>query len=167
MSSRRVILFISCYIIWILMNWVPNVQALILGVSVALLVAVMTEFLPVGEPTRILTQPSRLMMFCFVYFPYFWWEHFKANLDVAYRVLHPKLPIRPAILRMKSELKSDMGLTILANSVSLMPGTTTMDIDPDRGLIYVHCMYISEADGGQAIQRVVHRFERMLKRIFE
>jgi multicomponent Na+:H+ antiporter subunit E len=145
----------------------PGWQALLLGVPVAALVAFMTEGLPITQPSRLFLQPARLFTFCFRYFPYFWWESFKANLDVAYRVLHPRLPIRPGIIRMKTEIKSDMGLTILANSVSLMPGTTTVDIDSKKGLIYVHCMTVSETDAGQRTRLVVQRFESMLRKVFE
>ena len=94
----------------------------------------------------------------------FIWECFKANIDVAYRVLHPKLPIRPGTVKVKVSLKSDIGLTFLANSVTLTPGTTTVDIDKPNGYLYVHCLSVKD---GAVRLPVVSRFENILKRIFE
>jgi multicomponent Na+:H+ antiporter subunit E len=164
--GRNLILFASCYAVWCLLNWLPGPEALALGIPIAGLVALATRDLPVTRKSGLLLQPARLAIFCAEYIPYFWWQHFKANLDVACRVLHPRLPIRPGIIRVETKMKSDMGVTILANSISLMPGTTTIDVDTDKERIYVHCMNIPEGSEGQAIKAVVHKLETMLKKVF-
>jgi multicomponent Na+:H+ antiporter subunit E len=98
----------------------------------------------------------------------FLWECVKANLDVAFRVLHPDLPIRPATLKVKTSLTSDTGLTFLANSITLTPGTTTVDIDKDKGYIYVHILYVKDVkDRSKTRLAVVEKFENILKRVFE
>ncbi|MFA5085679.1 MAG: Na+/H+ antiporter subunit E, partial [Candidatus Omnitrophota bacterium] len=56
----------------------------------------------------------------------FLWECLKANIDVAFRVIHPYLPIRPGTVKIKTSLRSDIGLTFLANSLTLTPGNTTI-----------------------------------------
>jgi multicomponent Na+:H+ antiporter subunit E len=87
---------------------------------------------------------------------------------VAYRVLHPDLPIKPGTIRVKTSLKSDAGLTFLANSVTLTPGTTSVDIDRDKGLIYIHMLYISDSYDKDSMKlKVVDKFEKILRRIFE
>ena len=97
----------------------------------------------------------------------FLWECIKANIDVAWRVLYPTLPIRPGTLRLRTKLKSDIGLTFLANSITLTPGTTTVDIDKPNGYIYVHILSLKEGrDKPEDRQYVVDRFERILERIF-
>lgn len=167
MARRWTILFLANYSVWCLLNWVPGVQALIVGLPVALLVTLLTASLPTDHISRLFLQPRRLFLFCFTYLPVFWWEHLKANIDVAYRVLHPRLPIRPAIVRVKTELRSDMALTILSNSVSLVPGTTMVDIYRETGTLYVHCMIVDANDREGVARRIVGRFERLLKPIFE
>lgn len=95
----------------------------------------------------------------------FLWECLKANIDVAYRVIHPGLPIRPGTIKIKTALKSDAGLTFLANSLTLTPGNTTVDVDKDAGVLYVHRLYIKDEDS-ESIP-AANRFESILKRIFK
>jgi len=61
-------------------------------------------------------------------------------------------------------LKSNIGLTFLANSITLTPGTTCIDVDKENGCIYVHWLFIKD-DAGRL--RLVEKFEKILKRIFE
>ena len=67
---------------------------------------------------------------------YFLWELVKANLDVAFRVLHPSLPIEPGVVKVKTRLKTRLGRLLLANSITLTPGTITMEVDGED--FYVH-----------------------------
>ncbi|GIW41164.1 MAG: hypothetical protein KatS3mg076_1741 [Candidatus Binatia bacterium] len=63
-----------------------------------------------------------------------WWEIVKANVQVARIVLHPKLPIRPAMIPYRTLLRSDLGKTLLANSITLTPGTVTVLVEERRTL---------------------------------
>ena len=112
-------------------------------------------------------HPLRYWYFFVHYLPVFVWECFKANLDVAYRVLHPRLPINPGIVKVKTELKSDTALTFLANSITLTPGTMSVDIDSANGILYVHWINVKATDVEQATNIIVKRFERILKNIFD
>jgi len=103
----------------------------------------------------------------FYYIPIFIWECFKANVDVAYRVAHPNLPIKPGIVKVKTILKSNSGLTFLANSITLTPGTLTVDVDRENGFLYVHWIKVRDKDIEGATRLIVHKFEKILKRIFE
>ena len=66
------------------------------------------------------------------YLIYFLWEVVKANVHVAYIVLHPKLPIKPGIVKIETKLTKESGITVLANSITLTPGTLTIDVDPEN-----------------------------------
>lgn len=164
--KSRIILFILGYLVWVLLNWVPDWQHLCVGVFVALLVAYLTGDLFVNRP-HVLRHPMRYWYFVAYYVPRFLWECFKANIDVAYRVLHPGLPIKPGIIKVKTTLKSDTGLTFLANSITLTPGTLSVDIDRKKGVLYVHWIYVKDKDTGKATEIIVSRFENILKKIFE
>ena len=65
-----------------------------------------------------------MLLYAFV----FLFEMAKANLQVAYLVLHPKMPIHPGIVRVKTGIQSELGRTFLANSITLTPGTLTVDL---------------------------------------
>lgn len=161
----RIILFIVNFGVWTMLNWVPDKQHLIVGIFVACAVTFLTADLFEKKPSK-LKNPLRYLYFI-LYVPLFLWECIKANFDVAYRVLHPARPLKPGIVAIKTSLKSDMGITFLANSITLTPGTMTVGIDRERGLLYVHWISVKGTDIETATRYVSERFEKILKRIFD
>ena len=147
------------------LTWAVDYQHLMLGAFVSLLVAALIGDMFVQRP-HVLTHPSRYFWFIY-YIPFFLWECFKANIEVAYRVGHPDLPIHPGIVKVKTTLKSDTGLTFLANSITLTPGTMTVDIDKENGYLYIHWIEVKNKETEEATKIVIEKFERILKRIFE
>jgi multicomponent Na+:H+ antiporter subunit E len=95
----------------------------------------------------------------------FLWECIVANLDVAYRVLHPKLPIKPGIIKAKTNLVTDIGKTFLANSITMTPGTITVDIIDEY--LYIHWIYVHSMDPDVYTHKILGMFEKFIKRIFE
>lgn len=164
--GSKIILFLAAFLVWSVLSWVPDFQHLIVGVFVAALVAFLTGDLFVSRP-YILKRPRRYWYFIAHYLPVFLWEMIKANIDVAYRVLHPDLPINPGIVKVKTSLKSDTALTFLANSITLTPGTMSVDIDKDNGVLYIHWINVRTKDTQGATKIIVQRFEKILKKIFD
>ncbi|MCQ9205326.1 MAG: Na+/H+ antiporter subunit E [Omnitrophica bacterium] len=164
--KRKTALFIIAFVTWVFLNWVPDTQHLIIGALASLLVVFITADL-FTERQYTVKHHLRYWYFFTWYLPVFLWECFKANIDVAYRVLHPRLPIRPGIVKVKTKLKTDTALTFLANSITLTPGTLTVDINKDEGILYVHWIDVKAKDIESATKIVVERFERILTKIFE
>lgn len=81
-----------------------------------------------------------LLRFC----AYFFWQIIKTNLRVAYEVLTPTHYMRPGILAMPLDAKTDFEIALLANLISLTPGTLSLDVSPDRQYLFVHIMYIRD-----------------------
>ena len=77
---------------------------------------------------------------------FYLWELVVSSLRVAYDVLTPTLHMRPAIIAVPLEVRSDLAITLLANLVSLTPGSLTLDISPDRRTLYVHVMFGMDTD---------------------
>jgi len=109
-------------------------------------------------------QPHRYV-WLIIYLFIFTWECIKANFDVAYRVLHPAMPIKPGIVKVKLNLKTDMARIMLANSITMTPGTITVDIVDDY--IYIHWIYVSSVEPEIYSRKVAGRFEKYIKMIFE
>lgn len=81
----------------------------------------------------------------FVFF--FIWSVIKANARVAADVATPtKLQIKPGVIGMPLQLDSAVGITILANFITLTPGTLSLDISDDRTVLYIHAMYLDDED---------------------
>ncbi|MBN1383864.1 MAG: Na+/H+ antiporter subunit E [Elusimicrobia bacterium] len=163
--TSRIILFFFAFIVWTGLTWPSDKQHVFVGLLVALFIAVLTGDMFVNRP-HVFKNLKRYVWFLY-YIPVFIWECFKANLDVAYRVGHPDVPINPGIVKVKTKLKSETGLTFLANSITLTPGTLSVDIDQEKGFIYVHWINVKEQDVEAATKLIVARFESILENIFE
>lgn len=147
------------------MTWPLDFQHLLVGILVCSLVAFMTGDMFIKKPHKF-KHISRYLWFLY-YVPLFIWECIKANIDVAYRVIHPDLPINPGIVKVKTTLKSDTALTFLANSITLTPGTMSVDIDAEDGYLYIHWIDVKDKDIQKASEIIVKTFEDVLRRIFD
>ena len=115
------------------------IQELIAGGLIALALGI---FLSGVLPESGSGNPVKRILMFFVYLLILFKEMVVANVDVAYRVLHPKLPIRPGIVKVRPGIESDMGKLVLANSITLTPGTLSMDyIDDD---LYIHWICVKD-----------------------
>jgi multicomponent Na+:H+ antiporter subunit E len=173
---RRLIYFILAFVIWVILTW-PfvdgriDIQVTVAGLIASAIIAVLFhEILP--KEHRIFISPVRVFWFL-VYVPVFFYYVIKANLDVVYRALHPKMPIKPGIVKIKTILKTESAITALANSITLTPGTLTVDLDTDEDpasgqtFLYIHWINVKSEDIEQATKLIAHRFEWFLKKIFE
>lgn len=106
---------------------------------------------------------SRFLAFL-KYLPVFLWEMIKANLDVAKRVIDPSLPINPAIVEISTDLKSNQAKLFLANSITLTPGTLTVDIVEDK--LYVHWIDLTAEDPAEQKKIISEKFEKLLEGVF-
>ena len=124
------------------------------------------EILP--KEHRVFFSPVRIFWFL-VYMPVFFYYVVKANLDVVYRALHPKMPIKPGIVKIKTILRTDSAITALANSITLTPGTLTVDLvrSEEDCFLYIHWINVKSDDIEQATKFIAKRFEWFLKKIFE
>ncbi len=141
-----------------------DIQVTVAGLIAAAIVAVLFhEMLP--KEHLVFISPVRVFWF-FVYIPVFFYYVIKANFDVVYRALHPAMPIKPGIVKIKTELKTESGITALANSITLTPGTLVVDLTDD-GYLYVHWINVKSDDVEQATRLIAQTFEWFLKKIFE
>jgi len=160
---KAVLLFIFLFAIWLLLTLnitIPNIAAGI--VASAVVTAFFTRYsLKTGAKLFQIQRYFWALLYLFV----FLWECIKANIDVMYRVVHPKLPVKPGIVKVKSALKTDIAKVFLANSITMTPGTITVDIIGDS--FFVHWIYVHSMDPEIYTQKILGRFEKYLKRIFE
>ena len=160
---RYIAVFILALIFWLLITFRFTLSNLAVGSAAALI----TSLLFAGRYFKNLgkfLQPARYLWFL-VYLFIFIIECIKANFDVAYRVLHPAMPIRPGIVKIKTTLRSGFAKTMLANSITMTPGTITVDIIDDS--LYVHWIYVSSEDPEVYTRRITGKFEKYIKRFAE
>ena len=93
----------------------------------------------------------------------FFKELCKANLSVLRVVFSPRLRIRSGVIAVPTDLKSDLALTLLANMITLTPGTLTLDISPDRRYLFVHTLNLEDPED---VKREIYRaFEVYLREL--
>lgn len=160
---RKLLLFFVAFIIWSAFTWVPDQQEMIVGAVVSAGLAVIFGEIFTIHPQKVF-NPKR-WIYLIIYVPFFLYYLIKANIDVAYRVINPWLPINPGIVKIKTELKSEIARAVLANSITLTPGTLSVDIIDDH--MYVHWIDVKSEDVEEASKMIARRFERILKGIFE
>lgn len=167
---RRAAIFLVSFITWCLLAWPYDAargwdgQVLLVGLAASALVALVFGTALTDRP-GMLVDPRR-WFWALCYIPVFAWYCLKANLQVAYLVLHPAMPIRPGIVKVRTGLKSRAAISALANSITLTPGTLTVDAS-DEGDLYVHWIDVKTAEESGATEEIVRRFEGYIRRIFE
>ncbi|MBN1884242.1 MAG: Na+/H+ antiporter subunit E [Candidatus Krumholzibacteriota bacterium] len=160
---KRIIHFIILMIVWLLLTWSLQWQEVLVGVVVCLLAELLLgDIFPHGAV--YIFSPVRLF-WMIVYTVVFIAFVVRANFDVAYRVLNIYMPIRPGIVKVRTALKTDMARTFLANSITLTPGTLSVDMIDDH--LYVHWINITSEDPEKETEIIVRRFEKLLERVFE
>jgi multicomponent Na+:H+ antiporter subunit E len=127
--------------LWLLLSGHYVLLLLGLGVLSVIMVVVIALRMDVvdkeGHPVHLGAKVLR-------YWPWLLWEIVKANIDVARLILNPRMPISPTIVRLKTTQKSELGRVIYANSITLTPGTVSIDIDGSQ--IEVHALTRAAAD---------------------
>ena len=161
--GRRMAYFVLGLAVWMLLVYTFHYQEVIAGVGVALLTALLFgRHLPL-EPSKLL-NPVR-WFWLLAYVPVFAYMCLKSNIDVALRVLSPGLQIRPGIVKIRTSLKSEIARVFLANSITLTPGTMTVEIKDD--LLYIHWIEVGTSDITAASKAIIGPFEYFLARIFD
>ena len=151
------------FLFWLLLTLKVTVWNIAAGAVASLIVTIFLNRHSL-KVTKKVFQIQRYF-WALLYLFIFLWECLKANLDVAYRVLHPGLPIKPGIVKVKSNLTSDIAKVFLANSITMTPGTITVDVIDDN--FFIHWIYVYSKDPEVYTHKILGRFEKFLKRIFE
>ncbi len=160
----RAVYFIVALVFWLLLSFSLDWEHLLSGVVVCGLTAMIFGKMSFTQGRKLLQPPRYFWMV--VYIVVLLWECIKANFDVAYRVLHPAMPIRPGIIKARTSLKTEVARTCLANSITMTPGTLTVDMNGD-GELFIHWINVKGDSVEGATEMIVRRFERILKRVFE
>ena len=163
MNIRNVAnLFVLLFLIWLLLTGTFELTSLRLGLTLAVTLALIF-----GKNSNVFGRfrmTPTVFVYSLIYLFVLSWEIVKSNIDVALRVLNPKLPINPGIVKVKTRLKSPIGRMILANSITLTPGTLTIDMKDDE--LYIHWIDVETLDAEEASRKILGKFEKLLEVIY-
>jgi multicomponent Na+:H+ antiporter subunit E len=151
------------FAVWLGLTLSKDIQEIVLGVAVSVIIATATRGALTGNLFRLL-KPERFVA-SVEYVLFFLGQMVKANIDVFLRIFQPVIPIKSGIVKADLTLKSQRAIAILANSITLTPGTLTIDVIGDE--IFVHWIFLPGGDVHAETQRLINGFAGRLEKIFE
>jgi multicomponent Na+:H+ antiporter subunit E len=140
MRQKRFLLNIMLTLVWVALTGSFSYINLFIGFIISFFVLWVIS--RGSSDNRYFTLAFKIIRFFF----YFLYEMLKANLQVAYEVMTWNLHMKPGIVKLELEAKTDIEITLLANLISLTPGTLVIDVSDDKKVMYVHGMYLQDRE---------------------
>ncbi len=172
MRGGLLLTFVCIWLAWIALTGSFNPltgsfdpQELSVGAIVAALVAAVSHELLFQGRMREKFDPRRWGYFL-AYVPAYIWAELKSHADVIYRILHPRMPIKPGIVWVPTKLRSDFGVTGLANAITMTPGTLSVEVGERERSLYVHWIDVKGTEPKLTNKEIAGPFEKFLRRIF-
>lgn len=134
-TPRTLSLFALLFLTWLLLSGLYTGLLLGLGVLSCLLVVAVCRRMQIVD---LEGHPNHLIIGMLRYMPWLLWAIVKANIDVARRIVHPRRPVSPRVIRVAASQKTHLGQVVYANSITLTPGTVA--VETGEGTIEVHAL---------------------------
>jgi len=160
------VLTLILYVVYIVFSGSTLIFDLLIGFVVALIAGLLTANLLVSNPGKLLGF-KRLLNFIIYIIYYFTRIEFTAHYDVIRRILNPKMPINPGIVRVPYYSGSDYSMVTVANSITNTPGTVVVDFDEVRKVLYVHWIDVKSTDPKDTYSLIAKTFEQYARKIFD
>lgn len=156
------LMFLTLMTFWILLNSSVDPQVLVVGAGVSLLVSLI--FCAKCDVFSEINFTPKAIVASVMFIITFLSALVKANLSITKRVLSPSLPINPGIVQVKTKLKSKVGRMVLANAITLTPGTFTLELDGDN--LYIHWVDVKSGNTEESTKEIVSGFEKYLELMY-
>jgi multicomponent Na+:H+ antiporter subunit E len=139
-------------LIWTLATGEFTLQSYAAGFLVGFLILLISQRVVGSQSyTRRIWNAIRFSLF-------FLWELFISNLRVAYDIVTPRHHMQPGVIAVPLDAETDVEITLLSNLITLTPGTLGLDVSTDRTVLYVHLVYMGDAD--EAKRKIKEGYER-------
>ncbi|WP_204743370.1 MULTISPECIES: Na+/H+ antiporter subunit E [Chitinophagaceae] len=157
MMQKRFLLNVMLTLVWIAITGTFTYLNFLLGFAISYFILWIIS--RNSDDKRYFTIAFKVLGFFF----FFLYEMLKANWQVAYEVMTSNLHMKPGIVKIELDAKTDLEITMLSNLISLTPGTLVVDVSDDRRVMYVHGMYLEDRE--KFIESIKLRLERPLLNI--
>lgn len=131
--ARGASLFAALFLFWLVLSGHYKPFLVAAGAGVAAAVVLFARRLALTDPE---SHPIHLWRMMFLYWPWLAKEIVKSAWDVSWRIVHPRLPISPTLVRVKPSQRTSLGLVTHANSITLTPGTITVEAGDGEFLVH-------------------------------
>jgi len=155
--KRQIVLFIALLLFWLLLSSEYDVQHMITGIALSAFLTWFWRDLAYLLPSKSLTRDlPGLILFGLALL----WEIILANIAVAKSVLSSRSKLNSGFVSFQPNLETSWGRVLLANAITITPGTLTIDVNPDTGVFMVHGL-TKEMREGLADGRLVRLIQRL------
>lgn len=156
---NRLVLNILLGFVWMFLNADLEFMNFVEGFVIGFIILWMSTY--TKSSSRYFSKIPKVFNFIF----FFIYELVVANIKVAYDILTPKHRMNPAIIAVPLDVKTDIEITLLANVITLTPGTLSLDVSNDNKVLYVHAAYVENSE--DFVKEIKNGFEKKLMEIFE
>lgn len=157
-AKKNLILLLLLLSFWLILSPAVSVQSVVIGIIVSILVVLYSQDVVFSEDEVTLYSFGKLKIFI-RYMYTLLVEIFKANIDVAKVVLSPSLPISPSFIKVHVVFNNDFNKVIYANSVTLTPGTLTVDVKGHDYIIHALTDAAAEGMDNSILEQYVKKLE--------
>ncbi len=166
---RKIATFTIILIVWIILTGKITMDILIVGIIVSLITTFLYSDLLFRKSNRKKSWIYHLkqLFYIILFIPVFFYEAFIAALKVSRHVFEKEPSFTPGIIKVKTKLTNVTALTILANLITLTPGTLTLDFDMRERAFFIHWIDVTTLQQAEARKETIERFENWLEVIFQ
>lgn len=144
-------------LVWLLLNNTVAMGHVVLGAVLGLLIPLLTSAF--AQEKVCVRRPLVLLKFIAVVL----WDILVANLQVAALMLGSARKLQPALLRVELDIRSPLGISILANTICLTPGTVSCEVSADQRYLLVHGLHVEDVEA--SIRAIKQRYEQPLMEV--
>jgi multicomponent Na+:H+ antiporter subunit E len=166
MNLKKAILpILVAFVVYIIFSGSVSIYDLMTGVVISVAAGLLFSEILVTKASKSLNviRLGHLIRYAFYYF---FVAEVQAHLDVIQRILNPKMPINPGIVRVPYEVSTDYAVVGVAGSIINTPGTVVIDLDQERKLYYVHWIDVATLEPAKCRSAICESFEKYLARVF-
>jgi multicomponent Na+:H+ antiporter subunit E len=163
--KRAVLPILMAFVVYIIFSGSVSIYDIITGIIISAVAGLLFSELLVKTVSKSLSL-KRLGYLVKYAFYYFFVAEYLAHKDVIKRILNPKMPINPGIVRVPYEVSTDYAVVGVANSIINTPGTVVIDLDEEKKLFYVHWIDVTTQEPKECRKAICESFEKYLTKVF-
>lgn len=164
--GRAVAVAILAFVTYIVFSGSLTAYDVVTGLVIAVFCGAIFSSIVVTSATKI-ADPRRWYYLVKYALRYFIIDETLAHIDVIRRILHPKVPVNPAVVRVPFYVETDYAKTAIANSITNTPGTVVLEIDESENVFYVHWIDAKTLEPEEARNTISRVFEEYSKKVFD
>lgn len=164
--ARSVPAILLTFVTYIVFSGSATIFDIVTGIVISIPVGIITANILLTNVAKVFS-PRRWVWLAAYAIRYFFVDEVIAHIDVIKRILSPRMPINPGIVKIPIRVSSAYAITAVANSITNTPGTVVVDIDEEKGYLYVHWIDVKTIEPEECRKAISMVFEKFASKVFD